>query len=177
MYCPQCGQQIASEEMRFCKQCGFGIDGVKDLLAPSVPVKVSPPGLLNIHVGADPRSLRGLNQAAYLLLLAFVPVLLAIAQGVFSFNLLAPLLLIKAFFVLLAIAGLRFCYSVYEARQEWKPPKRSQIGAHKPELEIQQNDSPPAAFIAERVNTTEIVRPPSITERTTKLLSKSEENR
>jgi len=176
MYCPQCGQQTISDDMHFCKHCGFALDGIKDLLAPSVPVKEKPPGLLSIRVGAYPRSLRGLNQAAYLLLLAFLPILLAIVQGVFSFNLVPPFLLIKAFFVLLAMPTLRFAYAVYEAKQEWKSPKKAQIGTGTHKLELQQTDSASVtALNAKRVNTAEISQPPSITEHTTTLLSKSSE--
>jgi hypothetical protein len=176
MYCPQCGQQTISDDMHFCKHCGVALDGIKDLLAPTVPVEKNPPGLLSIRLGADPRSLRGLNQAAYLLLLAFLPLLLAIAQGVFSFNLLPPLLLIKAFFVLWSLPILRFAYALYEAKQEWKSPKKAQIGTGTHKLELQQPDSASVTTLnAQRVNTAEISQPPSVTEHTTTLLSKSSE--
>lgn len=33
MYCPNCGQQQASEEMRFCSRCGFPLGLVSELLA------------------------------------------------------------------------------------------------------------------------------------------------
>ncbi len=33
MYCPRCGNQPASERVRFCPTCGFRLDGVADLLA------------------------------------------------------------------------------------------------------------------------------------------------
>jgi hypothetical protein len=33
MHCPQCGQKQISGEMRFCKSCGFSLDGVRQLLA------------------------------------------------------------------------------------------------------------------------------------------------
>jgi hypothetical protein len=177
MHCPQCGQRTTSDVARFCKHCGFALDAVKDLLTPS-RLNQDPPGLLNIRVGADPRSLRGLNQAAYLLLFAFVPVVLAVAQGVFGFNLLPPLLLIKAFFVLLAVAGLRFGYAVYEAKQVLKPATKSQMATEQRELELDQPDSENGmALGAQRVNTAKIIQPPSITEHTTKLLGKSEDDK
>src|SRR6266404_3174288 len=178
MHCPQSARQIISDDMRFCKHCGFGLDGLKDLLTPSVPVEVNPPGLLNIRVGADPRSLTGLNQAAYLLLLSFVPIIVAIVQGVFSFNLLPPLLLIKAFVVLLTLPIVRFGYAIYEAKQEWKPPKKGQIRTSTHKLELHQaNSTSGTALSVQRVNTAEIIQPPSITEHTTKLLNRSEEDR
>src|SRR3977135_3827165 len=33
MYCPQCGQQQASDSMRFCARCGFPLEGAMVLLA------------------------------------------------------------------------------------------------------------------------------------------------
>jgi hypothetical protein len=33
MFCPQCGQQQASEELKFCPRCGFQLEGVAGLLA------------------------------------------------------------------------------------------------------------------------------------------------
>jgi hypothetical protein len=174
MHCPQCGERIITDEARFCKHCGFALDAIKDLLAPAVQDK-KPPGLLNISVGGDTRSLRGLNQAAYLLLLAFVPVLLAIAQGVFSFTLAAPLLLIKAFFVLLTLPALRFGYAIYEAKQGWEPATKAQMGTDPQELELAQQDGAYGLDLRiRRVNTAEIIRPASITEHTTKLLNKAE---
>src|SRR5215475_7047797 len=32
MYCPRCGNQPASDRVRFCPSCGFRLDGVADLL-------------------------------------------------------------------------------------------------------------------------------------------------
>jgi hypothetical protein len=45
MFCPRCGNQPASDRMRFCPSCGFRLDGVVDLIArdgapagyPSIP--------------------------------------------------------------------------------------------------------------------------------------------
>ena len=33
MYCPQCGQQQVSIDLRFCSRCGFQLGGVTELLA------------------------------------------------------------------------------------------------------------------------------------------------
>ena len=178
MHCPQCGQRIISAEVRFCKDCGFALDGVKELLTPAAAAQGTPPGLLNIQIGADPRSLRGVNQAAYLMVLAFVPLLLAAAQGLFGFTLLPAMLLMKIFFALLTLPVLRFGYALYEARQEWKPKNSSQIVERPRELEL-----PPApgasipAFSDRRKETMEIVQPPSITESTTTLLKPSQDHK
>ena len=33
MYCPNCGQQQISEEMRFCSRCGLALSGLAEWLA------------------------------------------------------------------------------------------------------------------------------------------------
>src|SRR5262244_2190946 len=33
MFCPRCGQQQATDSMRFCSRCGFSMEGVMHLLA------------------------------------------------------------------------------------------------------------------------------------------------
>src|SRR5437588_9808777 len=33
MFCPRCGQQQATDSMRFCSRCGFALEGVMHLLA------------------------------------------------------------------------------------------------------------------------------------------------
>ena len=33
MYCPNCGQQQVSDEMRFCSRCGLGLTGLAEWLA------------------------------------------------------------------------------------------------------------------------------------------------
>src|SRR5947207_1767538 len=33
MFCPRCGQQQATDSMRFCSHCGFSMEGVMHLLA------------------------------------------------------------------------------------------------------------------------------------------------
>jgi len=37
MYCPRCGQQQISEEMRFCSRCGLPMSGFAEWLAGGVP--------------------------------------------------------------------------------------------------------------------------------------------
>ena len=175
MHCPQCGRaQVISDDVRFCRQCGFALDSVKDLLIPAQADSEAnkPPGILNIRVGADPRSLRGLNQSVLLLGLAFVPVLLAIAQVVFGFSLISPQLLIKMFFLFLTAPVVRFAFAVYEARQEWKP--KAQIGGIQRRGELPPVENVPVSGLgAKQPDTEEIVERPSVTEQTTRLLNES----
>ena len=175
MHCPQCGRaQVISDDLRFCRQCGFGLDSVKDLLIPAEADSEAskPPGILNIRVGADPRSLRGLNQSVLLLGLAFVPVLLAIAQVVFGFSLTSPQLLIKMFFIFLTAPVVRLAFAVYEAKQEWK--LKAHTGRNKRKAELHSAQSVPVSGLGvKQADTAEIIERSSVTEHTTRLLNES----
>ena len=79
MYCPRCGQQQATDSMRFCSRCGFSMEGTMQLLAHGgmLPViQPPPPGDQTI----SPRR-RGVKQGAMLMLLG---VLLVPILGVFA---------------------------------------------------------------------------------------------
>jgi len=81
MFCPRCGNQPASDRMRFCASCGFRLDGVIELLAnegaptnPLAPLQSTQP---------SPRK-RGIRFGAKLLFFSvvlFLPVF-AFAVGV-----------------------------------------------------------------------------------------------
>src|SRR2546421_10958397 len=66
MFCPRCGQQQATDSMRFCSRCGFSMEGVMQLLAHGgmLPVYQEPAGEKQI----SPRR-RGVKQGAMLMLL------------------------------------------------------------------------------------------------------------
>jgi hypothetical protein len=175
MHCPQCGQQQISGEVRFCKSCGFPLDGVRELLASGgVSSTIEKEG----HTpGQSPRR-QGVRQGFMLLFIFIVSVPLygLIGKPVMA---LPPLLL---------IAGLmRILYAVIF--QEGAPRKKQQRFNTLPDVAPSTNDQsgtatrgtalPPAqsvpvtAFNARRVDTREMVNPPSVTERTTKLLKES----
>ena len=45
MYCPNCGQQQASNEMRFCSRCGLALSGLADWLAGDRIVSTATPAV------------------------------------------------------------------------------------------------------------------------------------
>jgi len=65
MYCPRCGQQQATDSMRYCSRCGFAMEGTMQLLAHGGILPLfEPPGEKTI----SPRR-RGVKQGAFLMLL------------------------------------------------------------------------------------------------------------
>jgi len=172
MHCPQCGQPASGNE-RFCRHCGFSLDEVKSLLAPAQPEESTDlSSSWDLRVGADPRSRRGLNKAAALLLLPLAAILLLIIQGVFGFALVPFWLLGKAFFILLMLPILRFAFAVYEAKQEFKLKDKGKVSAGTHKLELFPKQSVPLVhFSGEQLEAADGVQPPSVTEHTTKRLN------
>jgi len=176
MHCPQCGQQQVSEEMRFCKSCGFSLDGVRELLATG---NTSPTLQKQNKPRQSPRR-QGVRQGVILLFISmvFMPLITLIGKGPGEF---LPMIFL--------MAGLmRILYAVIF--QEGAPRKTKQnnslsyispitteqLGAAPPAPALPPSQGVPASvFNARRMDTAEMVSPPSVTEHTTKLLDESRE--
>ena len=177
MHCPQCGQEQISAEMRFCKACGFPLDGVRELLATG---NTSPTLDKEDRKPRESPRRQGVRQGVLLLFLCLVSVPLygLIGKPVFA---LPPLFL---------IAGvMRILYAVIF--QEGAPRKKKQdsslpyvapITTVQPGTERSGSALPPShgmpvpVFSTRRLDTAEIVSPPSVTEHTTKLLDESQDS-
>lgn len=79
MYCPRCGNQPASDRVRFCPSCGFRLDGVVDLLLrDGVPTNPLQAPQTNIPQSSEPSERRkGIRRGAKMVffsLAMFLPV-------------------------------------------------------------------------------------------------------
>lgn len=184
MYCPACGKQQAHKDVRYCFSCGFQLGGVTDLLnnngIPSQqlnqqpfaqPTPVLPP--------VSPRK-KGMKNGAKLMFISAVltPIFFGLAVGVAD----SPGPLVIPFTVFLA--GL--CWLVYSAifgedftlPQAQKFPQQfganppQQFAANPPRTALPGADNYRVNMAPQRVNTSEMVDPPSVTERTTHLFDK-----
>ena len=176
MHCPQCGQKQISGEARFCKSCGFRLDGVKELLASD---GISPTlEKESQKLRQSPRR-KGVRLGVILLFISmvFMPLIDLIGKPRGEF---LPMILL--------MAGLmRILYAVIF--QEGAPRKKKQsaltdvtsittdqLGAATRGSALPPSQSVPvAAFNTRRVETAEMVSPPSVTEHTTKLLNESQD--
>jgi hypothetical protein len=183
MFCPRCGQQQATDSMRFCARCGFAMDGVLHLLAHGgmLPQYQAPLEEKTI----SPRK-KGVKQGALLMLIGaiLVPVL-----GVMSSFAPGRLENVFAFFCALAaivcfLGGpLRMLFaSIFEEgapQARFVPPMSyapSAIAAP-PQARIAALPPPainPGVSWQARPHTAEILQPPSVTDSTTRLLEKRE---
>ncbi len=184
MYCPQCGQEQASSEMRFCSRCGFPLGGVTDLLARGgVPATQADKTTGPQVRGLSPRQ-KGMRAGLMQMLsgLLVVPVIAILSHNIFGWQaLIIPLAALITF-----VGGLlRIIYSkLYEddtpemvdalpAAAPAQFAARARVSALPPQQSVPASD-----FAPRRVNTAELVPPPpSVTEHTTRLLDEDKARR
>ena len=174
MFCPQCGQQQASEAARFCSRCGFQLAAVAGLLAtggagPEMEMEAVP-------VPASPKR-KGAQLGGKLMLTGMFlgPALAALGEAVANYDDLG----VVGLFVFLA--GLfRLIYAlIFE-----DGPYRRQLQRQPAYVPPARVVAPPAAsalppptvapargYAPPRAETGEIVYRPSVTEGTTRLLA------
>src|SRR5712691_1705172 len=179
MFCPRCGQQQATDALRFCSRCGFPLEGALHLLAHG--------GMLPLYqplAGEQKISARktGVKQGALIFLLGVV---LVPALGVlYGWTDLNPFGFFAALAAVLFFIGgpLRMLFA---ALFEEGAPARQFVPTSYAPTAI---PSPPAARVSAlppasvspasqwrpRPQTAEILQPPSVTDHTTRLLEKSE---
>jgi hypothetical protein len=165
MYCPKCGQQQLSDEMRFCSRCGFQLGALTALIAnnglPPVPV---------IANAGKKQGLQrpGVRQGAKLIFLSTVLFIVAVALSI-VFD--SPL----PFFVpatVFTVGLLRMIYAVLfgdDASQSQPHSAPSLRDAAQQSLP-QGQGTPVSDWKRSPAGTAEMVRPPSVTENTTRLL-------
>ena len=180
MFCPRCGQQQATDSMRFCSRCGFIMEGTIHILAHGGMLPVYQPP--ESERGISPRR-RGVKQGAILMLIGaiLVPIL-----GVMSAF--APGRLEDVFGFFCAISAL-ICFlggplrmlfaAIFEegAKPQYSFPPPSTYNA--PVIPPARVSALPPAAVnpagqwQQRPQTAEITSPPSVTDSTTKLLDKT----
>ena len=164
MFCPKCNQQQVSNEMRFCSRCGFPLTVVADLLAhDGVLTKVSEEDRLSLRQ-------KGVRKGVCLIFASLVIGFVMALLSVFVIG--KPELFIPMTAGVFFLSGiLRIVYaSMFEPDTRLEESSRpSQVRASESGYAL-----PPAQNISANgthvVNTAEMLRRPSVTEHTTKLL-------
>lgn len=168
MYCPKCNQQQVSSNVRFCSRCGFPLETVANLLAHD--------GVLTAlgTKGEQPLSPRqkGVRQGTALMLASLIVSFIAALLSIFVLG--KPELFLPLTGGAVFLCGmLRILYAyIFErsAEMQQQPFEPSHLNAATRDyLPLAQDDSVPG-LSPRRVNTAEMVMPPSVTEHTTKLL-------
>jgi hypothetical protein len=186
MFCPQCGQRQAANEVRFCSSCGFPLNVVGELLANNGQLPWRPadtPAARNL----SPRQ-KGVRQGAMLMLSTMLVVPLVVFISVFITG--TPEVFIPASAVICLVGGLlRIFYALLleeTAPQESLPATPAQtyvppaappnyLGHSERALPRAQSQPVPAPRRA-HLDTGEIPSTPSsVTDHTTRLLDRQTE--
>jgi hypothetical protein len=175
MFCPQCGQQQVSDEMRFCSRCGFALGVVTELLAHD--------GALASHgiENAQPsRRQRRMYKGLVLLASGFLVMLICLAFTKAG----APLEVFAMIGTLLSIIvglfGLFQTLAAYlsdddaqdetHSRSQKIPVRPAQLDAPARRAALPAAQGTPATDWRPRSQTAEMAQPASVTENTTRLL-------
>jgi hypothetical protein len=186
MFCPKCSRPI-TDDVQFCQQCGFGLEGVRKLLSgddtPDAALATAT-ALAKASGVLSPRQ-RGIRQGLKLTLLAVLilplyPVVEALLEelipSVENTRLdELPLELFGTLLFMLFFGGLmRMLYArLFESAG--LHGDLSKTGAHLPRAKRQEalppsHSIPAEDFIGGRVVTADLARPRSVTEHTTRSL-------
>ena len=168
MYCPNCGQQQISDEMRFCSRCGLALSGLAEWLAGSrLPEK----RVDDAQVAAASPRRKGIRRAAKLMFFSAVlfPVFLVISLLLDDGG---PMIIpIVTFFVAAVLMLYARLFSPKTAPANNQVAQTSALNATSA-----RGSLPPATNIPtpglgrQQVRTNELAQPPSVTENTTRLL-------
>jgi hypothetical protein len=180
MFCLRCGQQQATDALRFCSRCGFPLEGAMMLLANG--------GMLPHYLPLEGEQKvsarkRGVKQGALIFLLGVVLVpAFGVLFGWTDINLFGFFAALAA--VLCFLGGpLRMLFAaLFEEGAPTRPfiaPSSYAAPAIPPPPAARVSALPPAAVNPEsqwrpRPQTAEILQPPSVTDHTTRLLDKSD---
>ena len=163
MFCPNCGQQSAYETSRFCRQCGFRLDGAAQVLANSgAPLVFTPP----VAPANNTPQRKGLKcgvkwMLASLVLFPFC-IWFAIEAGDSPFPLLVPLTLF--------LAGL--ARAIYARLFEESKPSPMGYQSITPRLDPALGAPRPTPSAVSAPPTNDLHQAPSVTEQTTGLLNR-----
>ena len=170
MYCPRCGQQQISDEMKFCSRCGLPISGLAEWLASGG----APPALAaETKVPLPSPRRKGIRRGAKLMFLSgvlfpvFLVLSLAIDEGAPMFF---PIFIFFVALIMMLYARL-FSDAISPVNSQQAQisglGQMSAVSALPPASNI-----PMHGFAGQQVRTKELAEPPSVTEHTTRLLDK-----
>lgn len=183
MFCPKCGQQQASDSVRFCSRCGFQLEVVKELL--NTDGALVWPGAETQKSYRSQRN-RGIRQGVMLMLLTAL--IVPVAAMLSKLGLL-PREFVALAAIICAVGGfMRLVYALmFEEGAQNRKPAAPAYNAPAPSAQFRpgaaasalppQQSRPASDFYGvRRTETAEMAQPPSVTENTTRLLDNANED-
>ena len=165
MYCPRCSQQQIAD-LRFCPGCGLQLDYVTELVANN--------GLPLPQIGKSVPFLqrRGISIGAKLVFLSLFLLPISLV-GAIAFDSPGPF---AVPFIVFMVGLAQVLYTMLfkdPGRSELSGVRQSGLNQPKPLVSFPVGQGSPVILEPRRVRTAEMIRPPSVTENTTKLLDEN----
>jgi hypothetical protein len=165
MYCPNCGQQQISDEMRFCSRCGLAFTGLAEWLAGGGVQRVE-----QTEVPEPSPRRKNMRRAAKMMFFSGVlfPIFFVISLVVDEAG---PMVIpFIVFFVSLVWMLYARLFSSNTPLVDYQAPQTTALGSMSA-----RGSLPPATTTSipvgrPQVRTNELAQPPSVTENTTKFL-------
>ena len=164
MYCPNCGQQQVSDEMRFCSRCGLALSGLAEWLAGGVLVRQAD------ERRTLSRQRKAIRRSAKLLFFSAVmfPIFLLISIGIDEPGPLGIPLFIAFISGMWMLYAKLFMDKATPLNQATQP---SAFGTPVARVSLPPPTNFPISDVGrQQVRTNELIEVPSVTEHTTKLL-------
>jgi len=165
MFCPKCGQPQTSDAVRFCSKCGFELDAVKPLVSgeEATPATVRDDGS---------RKKRDLTKGAFLMFL-FALVVAALTVDMPRSHSSRIFFLTVAWLALTLFINLGPLVRYFRGKGAASEERRGLVEGVAREAALPAAQGQPLAALGERgLETGEMIKVPSVTERTTNLLGK-----
>jgi hypothetical protein len=150
MFCPKCGQEQASESVRFCSRCGF-----------------------KLNIVEEPLAKRLIKMAMYLVLTICAVIgwgSITAGPGYMQVRVIITLIAAITFYLLFSHDLKHIFHKFFSQNIE----RIKQVTSGSQESALPPAQSTPVPIRSHRVNTAEMVQPPSVTEQTTILLDKNQ---
>ncbi len=178
MYCPRCGEQQSSGNLRFCNRCGFLLESVSTLIERDGVLQKTNDSSENTHFFSK-RNFRyiSLGWFAASFLLMFIFLLLGVLPGM---PLTAGIVGLFGTLLILSVSSLLKDRNEIKERTEINEinyvKSNKNNSALPPKQQQSANEYVTSVQNLENVyETDEFAQPPSVTEETTKLLEKNKE--
>ena len=163
MYCPNCGQQQISDEMRFCSRCGLALTGLPEWLAGGRMQRVE-----QAPVPEPSRRRKHLRRAAKLMFVSGVlfPVFFAISIAIDEGGpMFIPCLVLFVSLVWMLYARL---FISNTPRVDYQAPQTTALGSMPARGSLPPVTTTSIPVGRTQVRTNELAQPPSVTENTTR---------
>ena len=169
MFCPRCGQQQVSDEMRFCSRCGLPIGGLIEWLGragvPAALVQDTQSSLPSPRKKGIRRAGKVMFASAVLFVI-FLVISIAVDEGGV---LVIPFFVFFVALVMMLYARL-FSSPLPQVKAQYTPPSLGPMAnALPPHTNVPMHNMP-----QQRGRTNELAQPASVTEHTTKLLDSNQ---